>query len=276
MDFKLVRRNNGTIVWSEDQLKFIISEYKKGTSLSALGKDFNVHYGSIRQLLRRNGVTTLGNKQGYPRNEHYFSSVNQPEKAYWLGFLYADGCVHKNSNEISLTLKDGEHLEKFKQAIGAVNHTVGSYIDNRWESKPRMYTFSIKDRQLQTDLIALGCVPAKSLILNSFPNIPRDFVSHFLRGYFDGDGSIHWLNGTNNFRLSFVGTKEFLLEIKKELNLNMTISQNSGNKSFYLQIAGRQQVPRVLDYLYKDSEESTRLNRKYALYQECLLWAHRH
>lgn len=275
-NFTIVRNpKSGTIAWSEDQMKYIISEYKKGKTLSALGREFGVSYSTIRNLLKRKGIKTEGNKHNFPRDEFYFSNIDSKEKAYWLGFLYADGCVHSNSNEISITLKDRDHLEKFRKAIKS-NNKIGESIDRRFSSLPKIYHFSIKDKQLKSDLIKWGCVPNKSLSLTKIPNIPRDFVSHFIRGYFDGDGSLHWLNGTKNFRISFVGTAPFLKDIQKELGLSLSLGQQEGNKSKYFQVAGRKQVPMILDYIYKDSDENIRLTRKYKNYLDCLTWAHRH
>ena len=275
-NFTIVRNpKSGTIAWSEDQMKYIISEYKKGKTLSALGREFGVSYSTIRNLLKRKGIKTEGNKHNYPRDEFYFSNIDSKEKAYWLGFLYADGCVHSNSNEISITLKDRDHLEKFRKAIKS-NNKIGESIDKRFSSMPKIYHFSIKDKQLKSDLIKWGCVPNKSLTLTKIPNIPRDFVSHFIRGYFDGDGSLHWLNGTKNFRISFVGTAPFLKDIQKELGLSLSLCQQEGNQSKYFQVAGRKQVPMILDYIYKDSDENIRLTRKYKNYLDCLTWAHRH
>lgn len=275
-NFTIVRNpKSGTIAWSEDQMKYIISEYKKGKTLSALGREFGVSYSTIRNLLKRKGIKTEGNKHNFPRDEFYFSNIDSKEKAYWLGFLYADGCVHSNSNEISITLKDRDHLEKFRKAIKS-NNKIGESIDKRFSSMPKIYHFSIKDKQLKSDLIKWGCVPNKSLSLTKIPNIPRDFVSHFIRGYFDGDGSLHWLNGTKNFRISFVGTAPFLKDIQKELGLSLSLGQQEGNKSKYFQVAGRKQVPMILGYIYKDSDENIRLTRKYKNYLDCLTWAHRH
>lgn len=275
-NFTIVRNpKSGTIAWSEDQMKYIISEYKKGKTLSALGREFGVSYSTIRNLLKRKGIKTEGNKHNFPRDEFYFSNIDSKEKAYWLGFLYADGCVHSNSNEISITLKDRDHLEKFRKAIKS-NNKIGESIDRRFSSLPKIYHFSIKDKQLKSDLIKWGCVPNKSLSLTKIPNIPRDFVSHFIRGYFDGDGSLHWLNGTKNFRISFVGTAPFLKDIQKELGLSLSLGQQEGNQSKYFQVAGRKQVPMILDYIYKDSDENIRLTRKYKNYLDCLTWAHRH
>ena len=278
MDYTITRMNGGVIAWTDEQVAYIIDKYvNENYSLKQLGKEFGCSYGTIRNLLNKHHIASRGNKQGYPRNEFYFNKIDTPEKAYWLGFLYADGCTHNGSSEVSIQLTDKEHIEKFKQAIGAINHKIVEIHDTRWENAKTLYMFSIKDKQLHADLCKWGCVPNKTFLINKIPNIPRDYVSHFLRGYFDGDGSLHYLKSTNNFRISFTcGSVEFLEDIQKELGTSLSIRNEKGTNSNYLQISGRHQVERILNYLYKGSTESTRLDRKYDLYLQCLEWAHRH
>ena len=102
-------------------------------------------------------------------------------------------------------------------------------------------------------------------------------MSHFIRGYFDGDGSLHYLKGTNNYRISFTcGNSDFLCDIKKELQVDVSLGHNKSTNTYQLQISGRRNLERILNYLYKDSKEETRLNRKYQKYKDCLEWVHRH
>ena len=271
--YTIVRINGGAIAWTEEQVAYIIDKYlNENYTLKALGKEFRVSYGAIKNLLHKHNIKSRGNKQGYPRNEYYFNKINSPEKAYWLGFLYADGCVHVKNNEISLNITDKEHIEKFKKAIEAINHNIIEIHDNRFKKAKSLYSFSIKDKQLHEDLISWGCIPQKSLKLTCFPNIPYHYISHFIRGYFDGDGSLHYLKGTNNFRISFLGTKPFLEEIKNYFNVNVSISKGIGNV-YQLQISGRRQIVKILNIIYNDSNESIRLNRKYQSYLDCLKWA---
>lgn len=278
IDFTITRTNGGVIAWTDDQVAYIIDKYQnENFSLKELGRQFGCNYGTIRNLLNKHHIKSQGNKRGYPRNEYYFNKIDTPEKAYWLGFMYADGCVHSKLNEISVQIIDREHLEKFQQAIGAVNHKITVIKDKRFENAKTLYMFSIKDKQLWSDLNALGCVPNKTFLINTIPNIPYHYVSHFLRGFFDGDGSIHYLTGTDNYRLSFTsGSKQFLEEIKKILIVDVSIGHSDGTNTYQLQISGRRQVERILNYLYADSTESTRLDRKYQSYINCLEWVHRH
>lgn len=278
MKFTITRDKGGVIAWTSDQVAYIIDEYtNKNTTLKELGKQFGCSYGTIRNCLNKHGIKSRGNKQGYPRNELYFNQINTKEKAYWLGFLYADGCVHSNSYEISINITDKEHVEKFQKALGALHHKIVETQDKRFEKAKTLYQFSIRDEQLHKDLIKWGCIPQKTKILLKIPNIPKDYISHFIRGYFDGDGSLHWLKGTNNYRISFTsGSKNFLEEVLKELQLSNLSIQKSNNEAYYIQISGRRQVVSVLNYMYKDSTDNIRLLRKYNLYLDCLEWAHRH
>lgn len=275
--YTITREKGGVIAWTDEQVAYIINKYlNENYTLKQLGKEFNCSYPTIRNLLNKHKIKSRGNKQGYPRDEFYFNKIDTEEKAYWLGFLYADGCVHSNNYEISVNITDREHVEKFKTAIKAFNHSIIEIQDKRFQNAKTLYQFSIRDKQLHQDLIKWGCIPQKSLLINKIPNIPRDYISHFLRGYFDGDGSLYYLQGTNNYRISFIGTKDFLNDIQKELQTNVSLQSNIAGKAYVLQIAGRRQVERILNYLYNNSKENNRLNRKYQKYLDCLDWAHRH
>lgn len=275
--FTITRIKGGVIAWTDEQVAYILNKYlNENYTLKQLGREFNCAYGTIRAVLNKHGVQSRKNKQGYPRDEFYFNKIDTEEKAYWLGLLYADGCINSKNYEISIGLIDKEHVEKFKNAIGAINHRIFECSDKRFANAKIFYQFSIKDQQLHNDLIKWGCIPQKSLTLTKIPNIPRDLVSHFIRGYFDGDGSLHYLQTTNNFRISFIGTEKFLKDIQKELDVTkIKLARGTGN-AFVLQISGRKQVERILNYLYNNSTEETRLDRKYQKYLDCLEWAHRY
>lgn len=274
--YTITRGNGGVIAWTDDQVAYILDRYiNQNYTLKQLGREFNCSYGTIRNLLHKHHCESRGCKQGYPRNEFYFHCIDTSEKAYWLGFLYADGAVASHTSAIGITLTDEEHVEKFKTAIGAINHKIVAEHSKNFPNAKTLYHLEVKDKQLHKDLVELGCIPNKSLNLTKIPNIPRDYVSHFIRGYFDGDGSLHYLKGTNNYRISFIGTFDFLNDIQKELQTNVSLHYGSSGTAYMLQISGRKQVERVLNYIYQDSTESMRLNRKYQTYLNCLQWAHR-
>lgn len=276
--YTITREKGGVIAWTQEQVAYIIDKYvNENYTLKQLGREFNCNYGSIKSLLNKHKIKTRGNKQGYPRNEYYFSNIDSKDKAYWLGFLYADGCVHQNNYAISINITDLDHVKKFKKAIKAINHKIIETKDLRFKNSKALYQFSIKDKQLHQDLCKWGCIPNKTLLINKIPNIPRDYVSHFIRGYFDGDGSLHYLTSTNNYRISFTsGSLDFLNDIQKELQTKLSIQKQKESNTYQLQLSGRKQVKRILQYLYEDSEDNIRLTRKYQTYLKCLDWAHHH
>ena len=262
--FKLEKKPNGKILWTQAQIDYIIKLYNAGNSLKFISNQFQVCPNTIRILLKNQQVFKRGVRNKYPLNEDYFQDIDTPDQAYWLGILYADGYLHSKTYSVALRLIDLEHIEKFKIALGANNHKITCVIDNRFSKESKIYCISMKSQKLFEDLCHWKCVPQKSLILKDFPDIPNNLLSHFIRGYFDGDGSIHQING-KQWRISFCGTYEFLTAIKNFLGVKTKIS-STRNKSFLIQINGNLQLNRILNLIYQDSNVSNRLDRKYKKY----------
>lgn len=271
MDYTIARKKgSGAIVWSEDQIRYIIEEYTvKDRTLKELSEEFKVQPQSIRNLLRKQKIEITNKKiKNYPRNSNYFEKIDTPDKAYWLGMMFSDGSITKE-RQVNLELKDEEHILKFQKAIGAKNHKINIIKDQRWSKECVCYKLGLRDQKLAEDLKKYGCVPNKSYIQFDFPNIPEEFYPDFIRGYFDGDGSVYFTN--NKYKLSFVGNDIFLISLKKILNKpNLTLCQSSVSKITYdLKICGKKDVIRILHYMYDNSTPETRLDRKYLLVQKC-------
>jgi len=207
-----------------------------------------------------NNLPTFIKNRKYTLNVNYFSAIDSAEKAYWLGFLYADGCVHKNNLIIGLQKNDKDHLLKFAKEIE--RNTDKLY----YNSKTKSYTLTVCSCELVNRLIELGCVPKKSLILKypSEQQLPKEYNSHFIRGYFDGDGSITHMNGGSNAEICIVGTLEFLTSISKFLEKEgvlFNIYKHKNAKSYYISFASRNSVDAFFNFIYNNS--NIRLERKY-------------
>lgn len=136
--------------------------------------------------------------------------------AYVLGFIFADGCLveHKNGyHGLDITSKDLEHLVAIKRELDA-EHAIGR--------KERGYRLQIRNRDIYKDLLKLGLTPRKSKTIR-LPEIPREYSSHFVRGLFDGDGSVmvwqepRWRH-TWQIRTSFIsGSQQFLGDLERHL-----------------------------------------------------------
>lgn len=281
--FSIRRKNdkpNGVIIWSKEQIDFIIQEYEINHSTTNIANKFNVNTQAIRNVLRKNNIHILSQEElkklNFPRNSNFFEKINTPEKAYWLGFLYADGYISK-TNELRINLKkdDEEHLQKFLNAIEATNTTIKYSIKT---DKNKIYYqayIGIRDKKIVNDLNDKGCVNKKSLIL-TFPKekVPSRLYSHFIRGYMDGDGSIHYTQCGKakkpNYRLSFLGTKNMLENIKHILNKDNLSLEDKGTY-YCLQINGNKQLEKIFEYIYKDSYSEIELTRKKQIYDNFLL-----
>lgn len=202
-------KDNGVIIWTDDQKHYILNEYKKHGNSNIIAQQFNTSGEAIRRLLRREGIEVINHKKRLPRNSYYFQNIDTNEKAYWLGIMYSDGYVIEDHYTVGLGLIDKEHIEKFLIALGAVQHTITEYLPKN--SKNINYSVNIRDKILFNDLGKLNVIPRKSTKEIPFPILDSDeLMRHFIRGYFDGDGSLSFSIAKNNFKISFVGNKTFL------------------------------------------------------------------
>lgn len=111
--------------------------------------------------------------------------------AYVLGFIYADGSVEDASyirgKYLRITSTDLEIILKIKEVIRS-NHKVSRYESGLPKRKTR-YVLRVGDKDIYSDLKKLGLYPNKSKTVK-FPNVPKEFLPDFVRGYFDGDGCV--------------------------------------------------------------------------------------
>ena len=136
----------------------------------------------------------------------YFKVIDTDEKAYWLGFIAADGTVVSNGRKYGVTLDlqpgDLHWLERFRDTIAP-----GAKITKHGE---RSYSVSIGSKEMFQDLLALGIGPRKSNTLE-WPCVPESLVIPFLLGYFDGDGSFTQRKDRNAYQWLLLGTYPFLV-----------------------------------------------------------------
>ncbi len=136
--------------------------------------------------------------------------------AYILGFIFADGCLVEHNNGyygLDITSKDLSHLKAIKHELGA-EHKIGK--------KEGAYRIQIRNKNIYSALLQLGLTPRKSKTIN-LPVLPKKYFSHFIRGLFDGDGSVmiwrepRWRH-TWQIRTSFTsGCKNFLQDLNQKL-----------------------------------------------------------
>lgn len=251
----------------EQELLTIIPQLiERKLSAKEISQELNISRTTVHRYCVKLGINIPNHHNALKFNNTIFDSIDTEEKAYWLGFLFADGGVSSTSNVITLSLKrdDLEHLEKFN-----------AFVENK--NPIRLYNVKLQDRKypacsinlcnahFKNTLRSLGCIEQKSLKLE-FPDIsifedPK-LVYDFIRGYVDGDGCLSF---SRNGRLSLqiLGTYNFLSGLKlhfpnsfgkvtkiKRLKTNTYTIQNTGKKA-----------DEVASILYKNAK--IYLTRKY-------------
>lgn len=270
--------------FSHQQIHEIIESYNNGNSADIIAKHFSCCSNTILHLLRKNNISIRG-KGGYrkPFNEDYFHIIDTEEKAYFLGFLMADGCVkHRQcsqpSIELTLNRKDLEILERFHAALGTTNKIYStSTREDMW--------VRVHSQQMADDLKVYGVVPRKTGY-ERFPQdkIPQILHRHFIRGFFDGDGwvTLTTSHGKPNRRIAigFCGNKDMLNDIKMYFvnhlpnitNVSVYVYNNSSVKIHgydgfaNLTFSKAANVRDIRDFMYKDA--TIYLKRKYDVFEK--------
>lgn len=197
----------------------------------------------------------------YTYDRDFFSNIDTEEKAYWLGFIAADGNISKTMKNmrINLNIRDKKHLEKFRQSIGG-NQPIK---ENIREKNYSVY-IDVNSKKICEDLQKYGITSNKSLTLDVVFNlIPQALIHHFIRGYFDGDGSINLYTRPPYFyeewELSFISTEKMLLFFQKEFGIFHKLYTCGNNYRFGYR--SKKDIEKVIHYMYKDA--TIYLDRKY-------------
>jgi hypothetical protein len=237
----------------------ICNEYLSGVSYKILSKKYNISTWSVGNILKKNNIKSRVRK--YKCNENYFEKIDTNEKAYWLGLLCADGYVrkrkqfngkHKQGGIVGISLKSGDEylLEKLIVDLDSTYKLTKQVKDDFLS-----YKLEINSVKLADDLIKLGCIPNKSLKLLP-PNLTDELINHFIRGYFDGDGSIGEYNG--NFKFTLLGTMELLtwvLDFFKKNGLKTNPKIGRKKNIYSVQVNSKQDVELIKNILYSSSDD---------------------
>ena len=187
-------KDNGIVIFSpchflnDEQKAYCIQHFLDKTSYQLANK-FGVSQATVYRAWKEAGLRGMKPaKRTYPFNQDYFETIDSQDKAYWLGFLASDGNVylpHKNGQahiSLSLNVLDAEILQFFAEDIDTQKPV---------KKSERVASLVVTSDKMAEDLGKHGVFPRKTYSM-SFPpaEVPVDFIPHYLRGYFDGDGTI--------------------------------------------------------------------------------------
>lgn len=311
METKLINGHN-QIVFSEEDKKEIITAYMSGETMRSIQRRYNISTKPLTRLLDENNIDhSRGNLRAYVKNypegiynekyeiaiqkeiekidvrsnhykysinSHYFDIVDNEEKAYILGFLYADGNNFPDKCQITMGLeeKDKDILSKMTVCLQYSKKLTYQDLSNKHDfgyDYKNMYKLNIYDKHMCQVLDLRGMHPNKSLILE-FPKwLNPSLYSHFIRGYFDGDGSVYRRISNNKKAATIVtitSTMNFCKAISdicaEYIGINSGIydaSCHNGITSVF-SISGNNVCEKFLNWIYDDA--TIYLERKYKRY----------
>ena len=261
--------------WTQEELDYLANNYYS-MDTDIIAEQLNRSRNSIKLKANRIGLK----KPHHEQDDFFFDSIDNPIKAYWLGFITADGYVvddqYGGTYELSIELSntDEEHLYKFKKDISSnaniTNRKKSPFVNKGYDKEYTMSQIRIYSKHLVKALSQYNVVQNKTYSL-SFPEISDEYVWDYIRGYFDGDGCINIKGMTTPYgkyheysRVSFVCKRiEFLESLKNIFEKHSISSYIVKDRDYYvLHISAQASVGRFFNCIYYD-DSCVRLDRKY-------------
>lgn len=212
-----------------------------------------------------------------------FKVIDTEEKAYFLGLFFADGSVsqlpRKESNyvkhQVQISLTDEQIVRDIHQHFPFFN--LGEFDFSRYKpSWNKQFNLRKTSVELFNDLVNWGVRKNKSGANSNdlfIPEIDKSLLSHFIRGFFDGDGSISFPSARPNLRIAEIcgASYQFLSSIKSVLELNgvycqpiKTKTKGYKNPLFVLFWVNTMDILDLKNYLYENA--TIYLDRKKKLF----------
>lgn len=277
----------------DDHKEEVIAKYMaEDLDFKGLCNLFGVSKTTMRSSLKRWGVippphrqltheSLAGGRSRIKKDERYFDIIDTPEKAYWLGLIYADG-YNKEGPEwtfvLGLQKRDRELVDKLSmRLLYQIKVTEIPPSSHQWNgltiNGSGSYRLTIHSRHLSEALLRAGVHRAKSATLK-FPTleqVPFHLLSHFMLGYFDGDGCItrHERPPYNRrYGFSLISTEEFCREYQRVLQERLGVNARLHKQlsMTILTLSGNQEIERAMCWLYEGSP--VWLSRKREIYNE--------
>ncbi|WPS85366.1 hypothetical protein SMD22_01685 (plasmid) [Brevibacillus halotolerans] len=256
--------------------EYIVKAYYNNKHIKAreLDKLLGISQRAMLSVFKEFGINSK-RKNRYTLNESFFETIDCETKAYILGFLYADGFVgDEKANNIVFSSKDLEIIEKIARELeytGDIRKT----RKGGFEQSKKGHSLNFSSSKMANDLRNLGLYPNKSLTLSELPKIPDKLMRHFLRGYYDGDGSVgiytnSFLKKGNRytyerFYWNLLATEGMIENFVQFFGFEKySMSESKTKELKYLVISAKEEVQRIYPLLYEGA--TIYLERKFLIW----------
>lgn len=229
----------------------IVRMHESGMSMYKIAQHFREYEQAVSSIIKKYG--NHQKRSFYSFDENFFETIDTEEKAYFLGFIAADGCLQDNGSGVvylSITIKntDLDILEKMKVAMNAQQPIIHLKRDN-------MVRITFTRKKLTSDLMKYDLTERKSVTMGSMiHHIPEHLKHHFIRGYFDGDGSIMMVVTSGTQKRPYVcfrGTEDFLLPISEWFDIKGYMTFSNGIHMW--RFGAKTDVQKFYNIIYRDA-----------------------
>lgn len=245
----------------------IYQRHLAGETIANISKETGIHIQSIYSHFQKNNWNYNKNipirQNGYYVDDNYLNIIDNENKAYFLGWMLSDGSI--NGNRIKLKLKSDDEYIISKM----FNEFSKGY---KCGSDKNSMSIGVSSTKMVSDLAKYGCVENKTIIGFGLPELPKELFRHFVRGYFDGDGSVGKRSARpNQIQVSVCSIDEsFLIQFQKKLkefNIKSNVYKEKRNTNmFRLVISTHDERLKFYEFIYNNC--SIKLERKFEKYSE--------
>lgn len=256
-------------------IQIIANLYLELKSSNLVAKRLGISGHTVRRILKSNNIKLNCSEWATKhklRDKNCLDVIDSEWKAYFLGLFCADGCLHKSGmTEICLAISDSYILKRLANELYIDSYPL--YIRKLSLKKKNcedQFSIRIQNKEITKSIKNLGITERKSKTLK-FPEIPDEFLHHFVRGYFDGDGSISKSNRKETeYMFSIVGSDDFIIKLSSILN-NIDVPNRISPHAIsdciaILSVTSKKKMINFFEWAYKDA--SFFLTRKYEKFLE--------
>ena len=240
-------------------------EYRLSTY--KIGKMYGTSAQAVYEYLKNRGINfRCKNDKSYKKyhlNENYFEHINTEDKAYFLGLFFAEGNISREKS-MAIGMCDKSIIEELRNRICIDIPIVKISPNDKNKQTKDFYQFHFVNKKIHLDLYNWGIRPNKSNLQFHIPKLQKELYPHFIRGFFDGDGTIHETrnrrSNQHGMKFGLCGNKLFLHDIRQILPIKTNNLYKYG-KIYLLIISKFEYLEILYDWLYNNS--TIYLDRKY-------------
>lgn len=248
---------------SEEEINNILKEYYDGElSITEIREKYLLTRRALPNIFKAKNINSH-RKNRYTLNERYFQHIDSEEKAYWLGYLFADGFVGTTkTNNIVFSQKesDKEVVQQFAQDIDFTGKLRVAFPGKTaYDNAQNQIVINFSSSLMLQDLYNLNLFHNKLKNRNELPPIDHNLLRHFVRGLFDGDGCImdnksyYKDHEYHKYSCNIAGNISFLEKIKDILPVQCKFHDSHSPEIKYLTCANNNSIKVLHDYFYKDA-----------------------